>query len=68
MENIVDVLNSTVYPGTLEIRGGRIARIAKDKKEYETFILPGLVDAHIHIEGFTIHIRQPTITNPLLGK
>ena len=49
--NIVDVLNSTVYPGTLEIRGGRIARIAKDKKEYETFILPGLVDSHIHIES-----------------
>ena len=49
--NIVDVLNSTIYPGTLEIRNGRIARIAKDKKKYETFILPGLVDSHIHIES-----------------
>jgi adenine deaminase len=49
--NIVDVLDSTVYPGTLEIRNGRIARIAKDKKGYETFILPGLVDSHIHIES-----------------
>jgi adenine deaminase len=49
--NIVDVLNSTVYPGTLEIRSGRIARMAKDKKGYETFILPGLVDSHVHIES-----------------
>ncbi|MBM4462808.1 MAG: adenine deaminase [Chloroflexi bacterium] len=49
--NVVDVLNSTIYPGTLEIRKGRIAHIAKDKKEYETFILPGLIDSHIHIES-----------------
>ncbi|MFC1999287.1 adenine deaminase [Chloroflexota bacterium] len=49
--NIVDVLNSTIYPGTLEIRDGRITSIVKDEKEYETFILPGMVDSHIHIES-----------------
>jgi len=49
--NIVDVLNSTIYPGTLEIRDGKIASIAKDEKTYDTYILPGLVDSHIHIES-----------------
>jgi adenine deaminase len=49
--NIVDVLNGAIYPGTLEIHDGRIAGIVRDQKEYETFILPGLVDAHIHIES-----------------
>ena len=49
--NIVDVLNATIYPGTLEICAGKITRIARDQKEYETFVLPGLIDAHIHIES-----------------
>jgi len=49
--NIVDVVNSTVYPGTLEIRNGKIANIVKDQEQYQTFILPGLVDSHVHIES-----------------
>lgn len=49
--NIVDVLHSLIYPGTLEISAGRIVSIARDEKTYETFILPGLIDSHIHIES-----------------
>ncbi|MBM4140911.1 MAG: adenine deaminase [Nitrospira sp.] len=49
--NIVDVLNSTIYPGTLEISGGRIANIMKDNKTYDTFIVPGFIDSHVHIES-----------------
>jgi adenine deaminase len=49
--NIVDVLNSTIYPGTLEISGGRIIDILKDNKDYETFIIPGFIDSHLHIES-----------------
>ncbi len=49
--NIVDVPNATIYPGTLQIRDGRIVNIVKDRKGYDTFILPGLVDSHIHIES-----------------
>jgi len=49
--NIVDVLNSRVYPGTLEISGGRIVKIVEEDKEYDSFIVPGLVDAHVHIES-----------------
>jgi adenine deaminase len=50
--NIVDVLNSTIYPGTLEIAGDRIINIViNEGTTYSTFIIPGLVDSHIHIES-----------------
>lgn len=49
--NIVDILHSTIYPGTLEISGGKIVKIRKDNKTHETFLIPGFVDAHIHIES-----------------
>lgn len=48
---IVDVLNSQIYSGTLMISNGRIVEIFKESKEYENYIIPGLVDAHIHIES-----------------
>ncbi len=49
--NIVDVLNSKIYPGTLKISDGRIVDIIREDSEYSTYIVPGFVDAHIHIES-----------------
>lgn len=49
--NIVDVLNSTIYPGSLEVLGDRIVNIVKDQKSYDTFIIPGFIDSHVHIES-----------------
>ena len=49
--NIVDVLNSQIYPGTLEIYDGRITDIIREDSKYETYIIPGFVDSHIHIES-----------------
>lgn len=49
--NIVDLLNNEIYAGTVEISGTRIAAITKDVGPYGTFILPGLIDSHIHIES-----------------
>ncbi len=49
--NIVDVVNSVIYPGTIEIRDGRIASIVRDDRKYDTFIIPGFVDSHVHIES-----------------
>jgi len=49
--NIVDVLNSTIYPGTLKICNGRIVAITREHKHYDTYIIPGFVDAHVHIES-----------------
>jgi len=49
--NIVDILNRTIYKGEIVIENGKIATIQKANHDIETFILPGFVDAHIHIES-----------------
>ena len=49
--NIVDVFNSKIYPGTLHISNGKIVDIIQEEKYYKTYIIPGFVDSHIHIES-----------------
>jgi len=49
--NIVDVLNSEIYPGKLEIADGKIADIRRESRKQETYIIPGFVDSHVHIES-----------------
>jgi len=49
--NIVDVVERKVYPGTLEISGGRILRIIAENKDYSTYLIPGFIDSHVHIES-----------------
>ncbi len=49
--NIVDVLGGVIYPGSVEWTGEGITRIARDRETYHSFVLPGFIDAHIHIES-----------------
>ncbi len=49
--NIVDVVLRTIFPGTIEIESGHIRAISRDEEYYNRFILPGFVDAHVHIES-----------------
>ena len=49
--NIVDLVRSKIYPGNLSIAHGRIQSIQEDSKHYDTYIIPGFVDSHIHIES-----------------
>ncbi len=49
--NVVDVVRSEIYPGTVVVRGGRIAGIVRDGGTYARYLVPGFVDAHIHIES-----------------
>ena len=49
--NIVDVLNEEIFPGTLIIAEGRIKDIVREDKEYPNYIIPGFIDAHVHIES-----------------
>jgi len=50
--HIVDVLNRTHFLGTLEVEKGHIVWIKKDSKvRAKQLIMPGFVDAHIHIES-----------------
>ncbi len=49
--NYVDIQNKTIYPAHIEIKNNKIASITKIDKECNNYILPGFVDAHIHIES-----------------
>jgi adenine deaminase len=49
--NIVDVVGKKIFKGTVRIQGGRIAEIRAGKNKETCYILPGLIDAHIHIES-----------------
>ncbi len=49
--NIVDVLNRKIFPGTVEVEDGIIKNIIKNDNVYDNYIMPGFIDAHIHIES-----------------
>lgn len=49
--NILDVINSRIFPGTIKILNGKISEIKKESHTYKNYLMPGLIDAHIHIES-----------------
>jgi adenine deaminase len=49
--NVVDVIKKEIYPATLIISNGKIQSIKREEKQYDQFILPGLIDSHLHIES-----------------
>ncbi len=50
--NIVDLTNQKVFKGFIETENGTITRVAEDSTVSEdNYILPGLIDSHIHIES-----------------
>lgn len=49
--NIVDILNREIFKGQIHIENGKISAIKRVNHMVETYIIPGFVDAHIHIES-----------------
>ncbi len=49
--HIVDVVKRKIIKGTLFIRDGRISEIVEDPSVNGPWIMPGLIDAHVHIES-----------------
>tara|TARA_R110002073_G_scaffold336208_1_gene530980 strand:- start:130643 stop:132265 length:1623 start_codon:yes stop_codon:yes gene_type:complete len=49
--NIVDIQNRRIYKGELCIEHGKITSITPKEHQIETYLLPGFIDAHIHIES-----------------
>lgn len=49
--NIVDVVNEIIYKGTLHIENGKIVKIEPSDEVEDQYLIPGFVDAHIHIES-----------------
>lgn len=48
---IIDIQNSTIFPGAVLVEKGIIKSIQKMTNVPSRYILPGLVDSHIHIES-----------------
>ena len=51
LANYVDIQHREIFPAEIIIQGGRIHAVKKINKILNQFILPGFVDAHIHIES-----------------
>lgn len=50
--NIVDILNKKIFPGKIEVENGFIKKIEETtEKTFASFILPGFIDSHVHIES-----------------
>ena len=49
--NIVDIEKKQIFKGDVVVDNGRIKEIRKSSHSVENYILPGFVDAHIHIES-----------------
>ena len=49
--NIVDLIANSIFKGTVYIEDGIIRKIVKQEVKEDHYILPGLIDSHIHIES-----------------
>ncbi len=49
---VLDVVAGHVSPGTVEVEGGRVVGVKHDPTATSgRFILPGFIDAHVHVES-----------------
>lgn len=49
--NLVDVRRKRVFPATVEFENGLVKSVEEISAKYDTYLIPGLIDAHIHIES-----------------
>lgn len=52
--HIIDIENERIYNGEVAVSNGRIARITEKAEVTDQYILPGFIDAHVHIESSMI--------------
>ncbi|MGZ8462778.1 MAG: adenine deaminase, partial [Candidatus Deferrimicrobiaceae bacterium] len=49
--NIVDVAAGRIFPGKVVHENGRITKVEPVAGSFSGFLLPGFLDAHIHIDS-----------------
>ena len=49
--NIVDILNKRIFKGAVTVKDGKVHSVQEENHTKKGYILPGFVDAHIHIES-----------------
>lgn len=48
---IVDIQNRRIYAGEITVKNGKIISIIEKNHDVQHYIMPGFIDAHIHIES-----------------
>lgn len=48
---IVDIKKKRIYAGEIKVENGKITSIIEKNHEVESYIMPGFIDSHIHIES-----------------
>ncbi len=48
---IVDIANKKIFSGEITVENGNITSIVPKEHQVKNYILPGFIDAHIHIES-----------------
>src|SRR5947209_18921675 len=78
---VVDVVAGRVYPGTVTVKDGRVAAVEANSRGADAtplpgpVIMPGFVDAHVHVESSmmvpsefarfaTVHGTVATVSDP----
>ena len=49
--NYIDIFNRKIYPACIIVENAKITSVSPIDKVCDTYILPGFIDAHIHIES-----------------
>jgi adenine deaminase len=49
--NLIDIVAREIYAAEVFIENGKISSITRITEELKTYILPGFVDAHVHVES-----------------
>src|SRR5688572_2040344 len=55
---IIDIENQQIYSGTVYVENGKIASIVREETTEDQFILPGFIDAHVHVESSMLVPRE----------
>lgn len=48
---VVDIPNRRIYAGEVHVAGGLVEKIVEVEEAPPTYLMPGFVDAHVHIES-----------------
>lgn len=48
---IVDIFNKRIFPGEITVENGKIKSVIEKEHNVKHYIMPGFIDAHIHIES-----------------
>lgn len=67
---LIDIQNRTIYSACVYIQNGTIIKIKRREKEKNNYIMPGIIDAHIHIESSMLNpgaFAQASVPHGTIG-